>query len=610
MKTKLTTPTGFLIKQLPNKVVCINHAYTIIHISEKLASFLGYDHRVGLGMSLLDMFGIPPNSIDANINKVFNGLGREFTIATFNKTVNVNATPWYDQEEVIIGAILEIEELDTNTTGVKTIERLERLLRHQSEISKVGTWIYDIQAGTVSWSAMTKTIHDVEPDYEPDIETALNFYEKGHYQNTIAMLVHKCISNGNPWNVTSKIISSKGVPKWVTSAGRAIKENGEIVKLVGTFQDISEQVEAENKIKESEALLRTLIDNLPLNIYIKDKEFKKILLNKAEASYLGVERMEDVIGKTDFDLYPEQTAEISRQEDLQVLQSKKPILSKRSITIKHDGSKTHFLTSKIPWLDAHGSSKGIIGISIDMTVMVQKEEQLNDLINVTSLQNKKLINFAHIVSHNLRSHTANFSMLLDFLVNEKQEVEKSKILKMLTKASDNLMDTLENLNEVVDISTNMNLEKKSIVLWEQINIVKENISAFMTKHHATVINNVPKKLEVLAVPAYLESVILNLLTNAVKYKHPQRSPEIILSAKQEDDYVILSISDNGLGIDLKKYGDKLFGMYKTFHNNKDARGIGLYLVKNQLQSMGGGIEVFSEINKGTTFKVILGNENK
>src|SRR5690606_23660598 len=130
-----------------------------------------------------------------------------------------------------------------------------------------------------------------------------------------------------------------------------------------------------------------------------------------------------------------------------------PMLGKETISIKKNGKITNFLTSKIPLFDLEGKISGLIGIGMDITAMKKKEDQLRNLINITSVQNKKLINFAHIVSHNLRSHSANFSMLLKFLSEEENEAEKAHILDMLNQASDSLLETLENLNQVVDINT-------------------------------------------------------------------------------------------------------------------------------------------------------------
>jgi signal transduction histidine kinase len=200
-------------------------------------------------------------------------------------------------------------------------------------------------------------------------------------------------------------------------------------------------------------------------------------------------------------------------------------------------------------------------------------------------------------------------MLLDFLVSEKNPEEKAKIIKMLMEASDNLLETLENLNDVVAISTNVNLENKPLLLNNHIRAVEQNLAAFLKNNNALIINEVEEKTKVKAVPAYVESILMNFITNAIKYRDPMKKPVVHLTAVSDEDYTILSIKDNGLGIDLEEHGDKLFGMYKTFHNNPDARGIGLYITKNQIEAMNGKITVESEVGKGTTFNIYFNEKN-
>jgi signal transduction histidine kinase len=194
-------------------------------------------------------------------------------------------------------------------------------------------------------------------------------------------------------------------------------------------------------------------------------------------------------------------------------------------------------------------------------------------------------------------------MLLEFLNNENDENEKNRIVRMLTKASNNLLSTLDNLNEVVKINTNTNISRERINLKKSFESVHENLVALFETNNVVFKNHIPSKLNVYGIPAYVESIILNLLTNAVKYKHPNKNPKITVTAKKEGNKIVFSVEDNGIGIDLNKNGDKLFGMYKTFHNNDDARGIGLYITKNQIEAMGGSIIACSELNIGTTFKV-------
>ncbi|MGY8913825.1 MAG: PAS domain-containing protein, partial [Flavobacteriales bacterium] len=639
--------------------------------------------------------------------------------------------PWYDEKENVIGVILDTKDVTERIQNELQLEKLEVLFKEKSEIGKIGHWEYDAEKNELTWCNITKAIHEVPMDYVPNICNGHTFYKEGYRGETIANMVRKAVSTGEQVSGRIPLVTAKGKNIWVLAAGQPIKKNGVFIGLIGTCQDITEIVTAEQKtkeseellrklidnlplnvfikdlesrkilvnksecdffgaknpeeilgknmfdfyskelaqryrdedlevmnnnrpmlskestftkkdgsissyltskipltnsdgqvtgligfsldiskvkqkeqeLKESEHLLRTLVDNLPLNVYIKDLESRKILVNQSECEYLGVKHPDALLGKSDFDLYDKNIAQISRNEDLKVLNTLKPIIGKETVNITKNGKATYFLTSKIPLKGLDGKANALVGFSLDISKLKQKEEELRDLINVTSLQNKKLINFAHIVSHNLRSHTANFSMLLDFLINEKDEEEKLKIVNMLTNASDNLLETLDNLNEVVAINTNINLGKLPIHLNSKIEGVKQNLLAFLRNNNAKIINNIPEDIHIKAIPAYLESILMNFMTNAVKYKDPNRDPVITLSIKRSPDFTILSIADNGLGIDLKKYGSKLFGMYKTFHSNTDARGIGLYITKNQVEAMNGKIITTSEVGKGTTFNI-------
>jgi signal transduction histidine kinase len=112
-------------------------------------------------------------------------------------------------------------------------------------------------------------------------------------------------------------------------------------------------------------------------------------------------------------------------------------------------------------------------------------------------------------------------------------------------------------------------------------------------------------LHIFSDKAYLDSILLNLITNAIKYRKKEHAPVIHISAKAEGENIVLRVIDNGSGIDLKKHGHQLFGMFKTFHGNREARGIGLFLIKNQIEAMGGSITVQSAPGEGTSFSIEL-----
>jgi signal transduction histidine kinase len=175
----------------------------------------------------------------------------------------------------------------------------------------------------------------------------------------------------------------------------------------------------------------------------------------------------------------------------------------------------------------------------------------------------------------------------------------------LKRVSRSLNDTLFNLNEVVSIRNNINLIVEPLNLLEYIYQAIRVLEEQIIFKNVVVNNIVESNFIVNYNPAYLESILLNFLSNAIKYSSPDRQPQINLSIFNENGEFGLIISDNGIGIDLKKNGDKLFGMYKTFNNNADARGIGLFITKNQIDAMGGRVEVESVLGEGSIFKIFF-----
>lgn len=253
--------------------------------------------------------------------------------------------------------------------------------------------------------------------------------------------------------------------------------------------------------------------------------------------------------------------------------------------------------------NSNGEPLHFISQLTDISKVKAAEYEIKTVLDLTSDQNRRLLNFAHIVSHNLRSHSGNLTMLLNFIETDEDPQSRDELFRMFRHAASNLQETIGHLNEVVAVNTTLSENLTGINLNKAINGAIGNIEALLKAADAVCINEVTDDLMIDAVPAYLDSILLNFLTNAIKYRSPERKPVIQLSAKTEDNLVVLSIEDNGMGIDLQANRDKIFGMYKTFHSNKDARGIGLFITKNQIEAMGGRVSLESEVNKGTIFKI-------
>jgi len=614
LKSAAQAQFGYLIDQLPQSTAFFNKQRKLVYASSKWIADFDFERHDVVGKSIFQLFGKQGKTWEDSVKNCLFGkqepslVKRLLNDGKNEKWYEWTFKPWFDEKENITGIIIQTIDVSEQITQNHEFDKLKNLLAEQSEVADIGTWNYSAVQDELTWCNMTAKIHEVPDDFTLVPDSATSFYKQGYDRNTMSRVLEAAIQKGTPWHETLLLITHTGKEKWVITTGKPVFNNDKFVGLIGTCQDVDDKKRNEAKAKEEQKLLRTLIDNLPQHIFIKDLQSQKVLANKAEVEFCGFEHESEIIGKSDFEIFDEETAQEAKKEDLQIIKNLQPLIDKEHVNFCVKGNETSTLTSKIPLIGDDGEAFGIVGIRMDITSIKQKEAELNDLINVTSEQNKKLINFAHIVSHNLRSHSANFSMLLDFLVNEKNGDERENIITMLVEASDNLLETLENLNEVVQINTNTSLAKKPMLLRDAVVKVEQNLSAFLQNNNAKLINRISEKITVPVIPAYLESILMNLLTNGIKYKDPNRDPIIELRAMKVKDNTVLSISDNGIGIDLEKYGDKLFGMYKTFHNNPDARGIGLYISKNQIEAMQGKITVASEVGKGSTFKIYF-NEN-
>lgn len=249
---------------------------------------------------------------------------------------------------------------------------------------------------------------------------------------------------------------------------------------------------------------------------------------------------------------------------------------------------------------------GIRGVFQNINDIKQKQIELEKTSNIITSQNSKLYNFAHIVSHNLRSHTSNLQLITQLIDTSETVEEKIELINSVKTVSDSLAQTIDHLNEIVTVQTQIDQTKEVIKFSDVLKLTKDAISQSIQTTSAKIISDFKAAESIYYINAYMQSIMLNLVTNSIKYKHTLHQPVIKLKTYiNNQKKTVLEVSDNGIGIDLKQFGNKIFGMYRTFHQNSDAVGVGLFLVKNQVEALGGKISVTSAVNEGTTFKIIF-----
>ncbi|MEC4048696.1 PAS domain S-box protein [Flavobacterium sp. SUN046] len=358
-------------------------------------------------------------------------------------------------------------------------------------------------------------------------------------------------------------------------------------------------------ILNSEVKFKTLFDQAPIGIIQVD--CKSINFMKINQQFC------DMIGYSEEELKQVGFQKIIHPEDLEDdLLSIKRILNGQIRKYSRQRRYVH-KSGKIIWANLNFSAlwkKGelpthFIGIVEDITIKKEVEKNLKSSYELVIEQNKRLLNFSYIVSHNLRSHTSNINSISTLLENENDENEREELINLLKKVSDSLNETMYNLNEVINIQSNTHLNKEKLNLKAYLDNTFDILSEQINSKQVSIETAIDSDTLVKYNPAYLESILLNFVSNAIKYSSPLRKPVVTIVFNKLTNE--LSISDNGLGIDLKKHGDTLFGMYKTFHKNSDSRGIGLFITKNQIEAMGGTVSVDSKVDHGTTFTITFKN---
>ena len=395
-------------------------------------------------------------------------------------------------------------------------------------------------------------------------------------------------------------------------------ENGKILYFISQIIDITTLKTTELKLAETISYNQAILDaSTQVAIIGTDLVGNITSFNKGVEQMLGYTANEMVGKQTPQIIHLQNEVEEISQKiqeessekidgfDVFVYNTKKGIAETKEWTYKRkDGSTLPILLS-VTAIKQDDSITGFLGIATDITLIKKAEKEVLALLEIAQSQNDRLKNFAYIVSHNLRSHSGGIASLIELIESECPEFSTTDFFEYLKKSSENLSETIKHLTEVVQINL---AAKDKLETTSLKSIIKSNINSLITqtrKENITIFNEVEDDTYVEAIPAYLDSIVMNFITNAIKYSSKERDSYLKIQAEKTDQHIVLKFIDNGLGIDLEKHGNKLFGMYKTFHKHEDSRGIGLFISKNQIEAMDGKIEVESKVNIGTTFKIHL-----
>lgn len=577
------------------------------------------DPKDAIGKTDFDIFGNEhatkayndEQHIIATEEPIFQQVERE-TLANEPDKVQWASTtkmPLYDDQGELMGTFGITRDVTDQKKLEEKLETSDQLFSKLSELAPGFLYLHHVDdKNNITFpfaSEGIRDLFDLEPeDLKGGISPLMRRVHKDDLKRVLGSIMQS-VKYVQEWNCEYRIIHPDKGLRWVRGKAKPELQKDGSVLSPGFLTDITEEKRTYEANEELKRQFQSVFNTDPNLIFVKDEAGRFIMANNAACTFFKKHR-EDLIGKTDFDLgVPEKRANKYLAADLKVIETEEPMFFPEIRTKLDTGDVLWHQTIKVPFHQGDSSTKAVLSIVTDITERKQKEMELSETLDIIGEQNQRLTNFAHIVSHNLRNHAGNIHMLLTLYDPNESEEEKEETFEFLKKASENLNESIADLNEIVDKQQKTLNQRKDVNFKKYIAKTKEILTTEIISNNVKIIEQVPDDLIFEYNPAYLESIILNMFSNAIKYRKPNVEPRIEVTAYEKKGRIYFEISDNGLGIDLEKHGKKLFGMYNTFHGNENAKGIGLFITKNQIEAMGGKIEVTSDLGKGTTFKIRL-----
>ncbi len=497
---------------------------------------------------------------------------------------------------------------DISSSKQIAFEKEDWKLRYELVVASSGQVIYDynLLTGAILWSGNIYQILGYTEGEMGDI----NNWEKLIHPDDRSLAMESLTAAEKRlahYDVRYRFRKKNGEYLFIHDRGFfSPNENGEAARMLGMMIDITKNHTTEIELRESEYRFKTLQQASFGGIALHDKG---IILdcNQGLAQMTGYSQSE-LVGMNGLELIAPEYQELVMTNILSGYEKPYDVQG-----IQKNGKRysIEVHAKHVPYKGKEIRVTEFRDITARKKIEAKIIEQNANLIAVTDnlrRKNNQLEEFTEIVSHNLRSPIGNVLSLLELLSKTTDPKEKEELSGLIKRSGKNIIESLDELNEVLKIKQDQEIEKQQLSFNTVYERVKNMLHTKTIETGATIHTHF-EVAEMQYPNIYLESIMLNLLSNSLKYHDPKRKLEIKITTKRVNENLILSVEDNGLGMDLNRYGHQLFKLRKTFHNHPEGRGVGLFLVKNQIEALGGTISASSKKNEGTTFTIDFGSQN-
>lgn len=368
--------------------------------------------------------------------------------------------------------------------------------------------------------------------------------------------------------------------------------------------DISDRKKAQESLIHSEANLRSIFESTDLSIVMVDADLKIISYNhNAYDSILKLLHKKLKVDQQLMKYFPLGRKKAIKNA-IQLLEKQQAVGYEVAFDLP-DGNAEWL---EVRWNCVMGPKANMVGYIVTFQCITDKkraELERNSMTADLIKRNQDMEQFTYIISHNLRAPVANIKGLSELLrMMETDEMDCSEILGALSTSVNNLDNIILDLNQILQINNQVANQIEQVLLPVMVNEIEESIKPFIKESNTTIISNF-EITEILTLKSYVYSIFQNLIINSIKYKRADADPVIIINSWHQANKVCLTFKDNGSGIDLTRYGKQVFGLYKRFHHGVEGKGMGLFMVKMQVERLGGKINIESEPGNGTTFTIEL-----